>query len=214
MVPTAGTLPSSEKHVGKTRRVFQSGEMLLRQPRLAAGDRVAVAGAGDGRRQQHVERQFSAIRRIAANGFGGFERQHPAADGARHGQRGERPAPRDGLVLAVQFGPDLTAGGARRHDGAHAPRRLADQPKAVAADMVHVRIDRGDRRRHRDHGFERVAAFGEDGAAGFDGGVMRRADDAAAMAGAVKLHQFTAGAAKPRLRSSASALGSRPRNAL
>ena len=84
--------------------------------------------------------------------------------------------------------------------------------------MVHVRIDGGDGRRHGHHGFERIAALGEDRAAGFDGGGMRRADDAAAMAGAVQIHdaQFARwhGSAKPRLRSSASALGSRPRNAL
>ena len=64
----------------------------------------------------------------------------------------------------------------------------------------------------------RVAAFGEDGPAGFDGGRVRRADDAAAMAGAVQVGHRSlpsaAGSAKPRLRSSASALGSRPRKAL
>ena len=54
------------------------------------------------------------------------------------------------------------------------PLGNADQPKSVAADMVHVRIDDGDRRRHRHHRFERVAAFGEDRAAGF-----RRRHDAA-----------------------------------
>ena len=61
------------------------------------------------------------------------------------------------------------------------------EPKAVAAEMVHVRVDRRDRRRHRHHGFDRVAALGEDRAAGFDGGEVRRADDAAAMAGAVQI---------------------------
>ena len=54
--------------------------------------------------------------------------------------------------------------------------------------MVHVRIDDGDHRRHRHHRFERVAALGEDRPAGFDGFVMRRADDAAAMTGGMQLH--------------------------
>jgi len=68
---------------------------------------------------------------------------------------------------------------------------------------------------HGHHGFDRVAAFGEDGAAGFDGSRVRRADDAAAMAGAVQVgHAQWAGSVKPRLRRRASALGSRPRNAL
>ncbi len=84
--------------------------------------------------------------------------------------------------------------------------------------MVHVRIDGGDGGRHGEHGFERVAALGQDLAAGFDGGSMRRANDAPAVAGCVQFHgvaQFAAAeSAKPRLRNSASALGSRPRNAL
>ena len=33
--------------------------------------------------------------------------------------------------------------------------------------MIHVRIDGGDRRRHRDHRFERIAAFGQDQPSGF-----------------------------------------------
>ena len=79
-----------------------------------------------------------------------------------------------------------------------------------------MRINGGDSRCHGHHGFDCVAALGEDRAAGFDGGGMRRADDAAAVAGAVQIHdaQFAAVVSKPRLRNSASALGSRPRNAL
>ena len=51
--------------------------------------------------------------------------------------------------------------------------------------MVHVRVNGRDGRGHGQHGFDRIAALGEDGAAGLDGGKVRRADDAAAMAGAV-----------------------------
>src|SRR5664280_1081128 len=79
-------------------------------------------------------------------------------------------------------------GAARAHDGAHAAGRFADQPEAVAADMVHVRIDRGDRGGHREHRLDGVAAFGEDDAAVLDRGGMRRTDDAAAMSGAVESH--------------------------
>ena len=83
--------------------------------------------------------------------------------------------------------------------------------------MVHVRIDGRDGRRHGQHRFERIAAFGKDLAAGFDGGGMGRANDAAAVAGAVQVHDGQLAAvdvAKPRCCNSASALGSRPRNAL
>ena len=184
--------------------------MVFRELLLAARDLIAVAGVAGGVAHQHIERQLAAV------GLGGLQRQHPAADGARHGERGERAARRDGLVVAIKLRPRVTAGGTGRHDGAHAAGRLADQPKTVAAEMVHVRIDGHDGRRHGHHGFERVAAFGEDGAAGFDGGRVRRADDAAAMAGAVQVGhaQAAAGSVNPRFFSNASALGNRPRNAL
>src|SRR5664280_1291907 len=81
-----------------------------------------------------------------------------------------------------------TVSAARAHDGAHAAGRFADQPEAVAADMVHVRIDRGDRGGHREHRLDGVAAFGEDDAAVLDRGGMRRTDDAATMSGAVESH--------------------------
>jgi hypothetical protein len=40
--------------------------------------------------------------------------------------------------------------------------RKTDQPKSIAPDMIHVRVDDGDHRRHRHHGFERIAALGQD----------------------------------------------------
>jgi hypothetical protein len=205
VVPTAGTLPSTRNVAAKPGTSLELGQMVFRQLLLAARDLIAVAGVARGVAQQHIERQPAAV------GFCGLQRQHPAADGARHGECGERPARRNGLVVAIKLRPRVAARRAGRHDGAHAAGLLADQPKPVAAEMVHVRVNGGDGRGHGHHGFDRVAAFGEDGAAGFDGGRMRRADDAAAMAGAVQVGHA---AAKPRLRKSASALGSRPRNAL
>ena len=91
-------------------------------------------------------------------------------------------------VLAIKLDARAAAGRSRAQDGADTAGGLADQPKCVAADMVHVRIDGGDRRRHGDHGFERVAALGEDQAAGFGGGAMRRRGYAAAISGGVKGH--------------------------
>ena len=79
--------------------------------------------------------------------------------------------------------------------------------------MVHVRIDRGDRGRHRQHGLDGIAAFGQNRAAVLDGGRMRRGNDAAAMAGGVQVHAGTA-SASPRFFNSASTVGRRPRKAL
>jgi hypothetical protein len=90
--------------------------------------------------------------------------------------------------IAIKLQRRFRAGAARAHDGTHAARRFADQPEAVAADMVHVRIDRGNRGRHRDHRLDGVAAFGQDGAAVLDRGRVRGGDDAAAMAGGVEVH--------------------------
>ena len=82
----------------------------------------------------------------------------------------------------------FAAGAAGRHQGPHPAGTLAHEEEPVAADVVHVGIDGGDRCRHRHHGFERVAALGEDAAAGFGGGMVGCGDDAAAVAGGVKVH--------------------------
>ena len=91
-------------------------------------------------------------------------------------------------MIAIKLQRRLGAGAAGAHDGAHAAGRFADQPEAIAADMIHVRIDSGDRRRHGDHRLDGVAALGQDGAAVLDGCGVRRADDAAAVSGGVEIH--------------------------
>src|SRR5262245_20329191 len=91
-------------------------------------------------------------------------------------------------MLAVKFESGIAARRSWRHQGAHAAGRLVEEPKAVAADMRHVRIDGGARRCHRHHGFEGVAAFGKDGAAGVGCRMMGRGGDAAAMSGSVAVH--------------------------
>ena len=57
--------------------------------------------------------------------------------------------------------------------------RGEDQPEAVTADAIHVRVDDGDRRRGGDGGVHGVAATAEDGAAGLGGEPMGRGDHAA-----------------------------------
>jgi len=99
-------------------------------------------------------------RQAAAESARRFQRQHPAGDRGRRGNSRERAARRDRLVLAKKFAPRIAAGTSGGDQRAHAARRLAQEPHAVAADMIHVRIDRGDCRRHGDHRFERIAAVG------------------------------------------------------
>jgi hypothetical protein len=57
--------------------------------------------------------------------------------------------------------------------------------------MIHVWIDGGHGRRHRHHGFDRIAAFGECGTSGFDRGMVWRADDTLAMSGGVEVHAIS-----------------------
>ena len=207
-------LAVNQERLQKARRGFELGVFFDREARLARRDDVALAGALDGGFKQHVQRQLG-VRAFAGLRLGGLEREHPSRHRARHGERGERAARRNLVVAGVAIKPRrcFGAGAAGAHDGAHAARRLADQPEAVAADVVHVRIDRGNRRRHRQHGLDGVAAFGEDGAAVLDRGGMRGGNDAAAVAGGVQVHAGTA-SASPRFFSSASTAGRRPRKAL
>ena len=62
---------------------------------------------------------------------------------------------------------------------------LMHQPEAVAADRVHMRVDDGDRRGHRDHRLDGVAALGENGATGFGREMMGRGDRSRAEDGRV-----------------------------
>src|SRR5205807_4447545 len=103
-------------------------------------------------------------------------------------ERCERSAGWNALVVAIKVGFGLQGRRTRRHDGAHAAGRLADEPKAVTAEVVHMRIDGGDRRGHGEHGFERIAAFGEDRPAGLYSCEMRRADDPTPVPGAMQVH--------------------------
>ena len=87
-------LAVDQKGLEKPRRGLQLGVFLDGEPRLAARHRVALARVLDGGLKQHVERHAVPPLRL-----GRLERQHPAADRARHGERGERPA-RGNLVVA------------------------------------------------------------------------------------------------------------------
>lgn len=80
------------------------------------------------------------------------------------------------LGLAIARGRRQRAGEAAGLDRTGLAAGLADQPEAVAADRVHVGIDDGDRRGHRDHRLDGVAALGEDVAAGLGRQMVRGRD--------------------------------------
>ena len=120
-------------------------------------------------------------------------------------------------MLAVELAPRIGAGAAGGDQRAQMPRRLAHEPNAVAAQLRHVRINRGDRRRHCDRGLERVAAFGEQHAPSFDRGVVRGGHNATTMSGGVEIAHcegWLAASLKPRRLSKPSGVGNRPRNAV
>ena len=147
------------------------------QSETAAAVRILAGG-----KEQNVRRQHAAVC------FRCFQCEHPAADCSGHRESCKRPPRRDRLEAFVEIGVGIFPGRPRRHDRTQASVWKTDQPKAVAADVSHVRINDGDHRRHRDHRFEGVASLGEDRPAGFHGFMVWRADDAAAMTGSMQLH--------------------------
>ena len=87
-----------QKGLHEAGRGFQFGVFLNRQPRLAARHAVAFARAFNGGLKQHMQRQLGA-RAFAGLRLGGLAREHPPCHRARHGERGERPARRNGFVV-------------------------------------------------------------------------------------------------------------------
>ncbi len=147
-----------------------------------------------------------------------LERQYPPSDRAGNSESSQRPPRRNRLVLAVEIAGCMRACTARRHEGAHPAWGLAHEPKAVAPDMIHVRIDDSDGGRHGHHRLDRIAAVGKYHAAGLDGGVMRRANHSLAVPCGMQIQTGQASAvmvlsSRPRRLSRPSALGSLPRNA-
>jgi len=92
------------------------------------------------------------------------QRFDPPADRPGHGIRCERTARwnRAEPALTIQLERGATAGTAACIDSDWCSRGRNDQPEAVSADAVHVRVDNGNRRGRGDHRFDRVAAFAQD----------------------------------------------------
>ncbi len=157
-------------------------KLLRRQTRLSAGNGIAFVRVADRIAKKIDERQAGAM------GARRFERQHPASDRAGDCECSKRPARRNALVLAVELQRRPRTGTAHGDERAHAAGRLADEPDTVAADMVHMRIDHRNGRCHCDHGLDGVAALGKRHAPGFDGRLVRGADDPLAMPAGVQIH--------------------------
>ena len=186
------------------------GQLFCRESRLAPGDDVALASVLDRRRQQNVKRQLAAL---SLRSIGS---EHPGGDRARYRERCKWAARRNLVISGIPIEPRRRPGARAPcpHQRTHAARRLADQPEAVAADVIHMRIDRRDAGCHGKHRLDGVAPFGENCAAVLDGSRVGRANHAAAMAGAMQVHSVPAPtSASPRFFNSASTVGSRPRNA-
>jgi len=60
--------------------------------------------------------------------------------------------------------------------------------ETISADVIHMRIDGGDSRRHGHHRLQRIAAFCQQTPSDFSHSVMRGGSDAAAMSGGVESH--------------------------
>src|SRR5215207_4751156 len=92
-------------------------------------------------------------------------------------------------MVAIEFAAGALARKPGGIDHTHTAGTVTEQPEAIAANMIHVRVDDGNGRRHGDHRLERVGALAEDVASGFRGSVMRRSNDAAVMSGRMKFHE-------------------------
>ncbi len=139
--PAAGHVGRGEAGDG-----LQLGALGGGQLRHALGDRTAPFGIGDGRFQQTGQGHAAAA-----------QAQHlrPARQGARHGVGRQRSTPGHGgetfAAIEVEIGCLC-----RPPAGVHAHRpapRVGQDPEAVAADAVHVRIDH---RQRRGDGYRRL----------------------------------------------------------
>ena len=168
--------------------------------RQLALDEESLGKAGSGKQGGLLQKRIAPLRRSDRHSLRGRDGWHrragdragicpPSArasssarpqplDGPGDRERRIGPARRDGVVALVPVAPDggERAGRPRGIEGVDAAARLAHQPEAVAAEAVHVRIDHGDRRRHGDHGLDRVAAGGQDRLAGLGGEPMGSRD--------------------------------------
>ena len=160
-------VPEGRDETGRRRQRLQLVGLVAE---LGIRERIALAAIADRISQQFAQRHAAAERARKIEG------ELPAADGAGDAERCFRPAGGYGVVALVAIALDRRqcAGRTAGLDAVQPAAGLMHQPEAVAADAVHVRVDHRDRRRHRDHGLDRIAAFGEDGPSRLGGEAVGR----------------------------------------
>jgi hypothetical protein len=149
-----------QKGIGETGDRAQFGEPACDALCLAACDRHAMLRIMNRVLEQPPERQRAAERVLRP-----AMRKLPARHGARDGIGGERTARGNRRESARAVLVD--GGGERSRPTRLDPNRFGartrDQPEAVAADAVHMRIHDSNGRGSGDHRFDCVAAFAQDG---------------------------------------------------
>jgi hypothetical protein len=161
------------------RRVSEQVRGVSGLPTLARRRREPVAGMGDGGLEQGAPRDRRAQRLTAQR-----VSRPPARDDARHRQgrraaanRNRRPEAR-AICLEIGRG-SRAARGVQRAQTVMAA--VVDQPEAVAAHAVHVRVDDRDRGARGDRGVDGVSAALQHGQTGLRGkGVRGRHEPACA----------------------------------
>ncbi len=169
-VPARRRFAVDEESRGEMRGVPQGG--IDGNAALRRRDRAALASQPDGIPHQHIERQ------LPAEGAGEIEGQRPARHDPRDREGGIRAMGRNDFVfpLAIALDCRQRAGGAGRVQPMNPSPRLPHDEEAVAAKAVEVRQNDRAGRRHRHHGFDCVAARGQDRLADFCRACMGRRD--------------------------------------
>ncbi len=127
--------------------------------RLAMRDRNAVAGIADGVGKQPRQRHAPA-QRLARPGARGMPAGHRPGDRVGRHPAAERDRCEARFTVALDAGSLCRR--TARFEAAGRLIRPRDQPEAVAADAVHMRVGNRDRGRGRDHRFDGVSAFAQD----------------------------------------------------
>ncbi len=182
-----------EVRLGETRHLAQLVELGRRRRRLALRHGHAAARVVDRVLEQARERQLPAETLLR-----GAVGRIPARHCSRDGDRRERSAKRNRAITRIAVGGrrDSACRRTARIDSERRAVGRRDQPEAVAAEAIHMRIHRCDRRSRGDHGFDRVGAVAQRGNGTLCGQRMRCDGHAAPAADRVQETMQTSGHSK------------------
>jgi hypothetical protein len=162
------TLRRVQKLPGKAGYMGQFGQKFSCEIDLALRDRCAFTRVPDGVLQEPRGGQFAAHAR-AVN-----QRLLPARNrtGNRIGGQWAASGNRFEAPVGIKINRCCPGRAAAGVDGNRRLTWLGYQPKAVAANGVHMRVHHSDRGCRGDHGFDGVAAFAQDRAGAASGQVV------------------------------------------